>query len=479
MQTGGIPTVDMLPQEIWDGELLDGKYRFERPLASSSMAIVVIARHIELDERVAIKFLSPHAVRSSSALARFRREARAAAQIKNQHVVRIIDVATTQTSVPYIVMEYLDGMDLERQLSLYPDRKAPIHDAVDFVLQASEAIAEGHQLGIVHRDLKPANLFCSDRGDGYPMIKVLDFGISKVRTAIGDVDRTDQHEILGSPRFMSPEQIDSSRDVDLRTDIWSLGVILYEALSGTAPFNAETIPELWRRIRSESPPELRRFRPECPYALAEVIARCLQKEPANRYADLGELATALAPIAPERSRASIARIKWTMVPATSGSTRPSTVAIEYGQVTTARTIPRRPWLFAVGTIAAIIAGIGTFAMGPVLWKERGSDTATVNAPISVPSVELQTTPQLNRVVEPTAAHGPTVSIVEPPATSVLPGLTAPRLPASTAKHVPVIASTATSDSTLSIESAERAEVAASASPNDNRQWRVPPVEKRK
>lgn len=473
---GGVqPFAEELPEGIWDGEVLDGKYRFERPLASSSMAIVVIARHLELGERVAIKFLSPNAIRTSGALARFRREARAAASIKNQHVVRILDVATTQTSIPYIVMEYLEGMDLERQLGRYPDRKGPISDIVDFVLQAGEAIAEGHQLGIVHRDLKPANLFCLDRGDGYPMIKVLDFGISKVRTAMGDVDRTDQHEILGSPRYMSPEQIDSSRDVDHRTDIWSLGVILYEAIAGVSPFEAETIPELWRRIRTETPRDLKRLRPECPSELIGVVATCLQKEPAKRFSDLGGFATALASVAPERSRASIARIQWAVIPSKTSSTRPSAyAAVECEPAKSVREGRSRRRMIAAGIVAAImlVLGVGIRLVTRTAPSPTTASHVTASpetqAPRSEPPDMVQVAP--TRDTPQVAAASTTTPV---PAVSVA-------LPTrSSSRSHRAASSGAVSKSLAPPQPASSTDTANDTSSVEHRRWLVPPVDKRK
>lgn len=348
--------MDRLPNDLWSDPGLDGKYLFEQHIAASAMAVVVVARHLDLDERVAIKFLSPDALRSSAAVSRFRREAKTAAKIKNQHVVRIIDVATTISGIPYIVMEFLDGKDLERLLAQYPNHQAPIVEAIDFVLQASEAIIEGHALGIVHRDLKPANLFCVDRGDGYPMIKVLDFGISKFAASVGEVERTDRHEILGSPRYMSPEQIEAACNVDHRTDIWALGTILYEAIGGRAPFNEDLIPELWRKIRHEAPEALPTLRRDCPLELWEIIAKCLQKDPANRYDDLGQLAEALAPMAPERSRGSVGRIRWTADANGPETTRALAVSDSYDRVVTTPHRNRLRWVIAGGI--AFIFGIG-------------------------------------------------------------------------------------------------------------------------
>ncbi|HMA94465.1 MAG TPA: serine/threonine-protein kinase, partial [Polyangiaceae bacterium] len=307
MTTGGAPAVSRLPESIWREEALARRFRVERELGRGGQAVVVVAYHRELDERVALKFLLPDVAQSSASIARFRREARAAAKIKNEHVVRIIDVCATESGIPYIVMEYLDGHDLEHLLRRAPKGQLAVPDAVDFVLQASEALAEGHRLGIVHRDLKPANLFCVDRDDGFPMIKVLDFGISKIQPLPGDVERTDRYEILGSPRYMSPEQIDASRDVDQRSDIWSLGVILYQAIAGRVPFGGEIVADLWHKIRTATPLPLIELR-EIPEALNRAVMRCLEKEPARRFANLGEFADALACVAPEQSRNSIDRI---------------------------------------------------------------------------------------------------------------------------------------------------------------------------
>lgn len=308
MTTGGAPAVSRLPESIWREEALARRFRVESELGRGGQAVVVVAYHRELDERVALKFLLPDVAQSTASIARFRREARAAAKIKNEHVVRIIDVCATESGIPYIVMEYLDGRDLEHVLQSAPNGQLAVPDAVDFVLQASEALAEGHRLGIVHRDLKPANLFCVDRDDGLPMIKVLDFGISKIQPLPGDVERTDRYEILGSPRYMSPEQIDASRDVDQRSDIWSLGVILYQAIAGRVPFGGEIVADLWHKIRTATPLPLLELRREVPAALNRAVMRCLEKEPARRFANLGEFADALACVAPEQSRNSITRI---------------------------------------------------------------------------------------------------------------------------------------------------------------------------
>ena len=287
------------------GEILAGKYRIERVLGAGGMGVVVAAHHIELDERVAIKFLLPQAVKSPEAVARFTREARAAIKIKSHHVARITDVGTLESGAPYMVMEYLEGQDLS---AMVRERGAlPVAEAVELVIQACDAIAEAHALGIVHRDLKPANLFCVQGADGLPAVKVLDFGISKVTTLDG-LDMTRTTAVMGSPFYMSPEQMTSAKSVDARADIWALGVVLYELLAGRPPFQGETLPELSVRIATETPPPLRNYRPDLPDGIEQVILRCLEKDREQRYANVAELVSALVEFGPKRLRTSAERI---------------------------------------------------------------------------------------------------------------------------------------------------------------------------
>ena len=294
---------------VREGDVLAGKFRVDKVIGIGGMGVVVAAHHLQLDEKVALKFLLPHALESEEAVARFEREARAAVKIKSEHVARIIDVGALEDGRPYMVMEYLDGGDLDAWVR----QKGPldVEQAVEFVLQACEAIAEAHALGIVHRDLKPANLQCIRRPDGLLSVKVLDFGISKVtgHAASGiHLGITKTQSLMGSPVYMSPEQLQSSKNVDARTDIWSLGVILFELIAGRPPFTGETMPQLVLKVMSEPAPGLRELRPEAPEALERVIHRCLDKDLDKRYPNVAELAADLLPFGPERARASADRI---------------------------------------------------------------------------------------------------------------------------------------------------------------------------
>jgi serine/threonine-protein kinase len=294
--------------EVSEGQLLAGKYRIERVLGQGGMGVVVAAHHIVLDEVVAIKFLLPEALRSAEAVARFEREARNAVKIRSEHVARVTDVGRLENGAPYMVMELLRGRDLE--VLLRERGPLPLADVADYVLQAGEAIAEAHGLGIVHRDLKPPNLFLTERADGSSCIKVLDFGISKL-TVAGSEERgmTSTAAIIGSPLYMSPEQLMSSRDVDMRTDIWSLGVICFELLTGKAPFLADTLPQLCMAISLAPPTPLRNYRPDLPLEVEAMLLRCLTKDPGKRYGTVAEFAAELVKFAPRHARLSAERIE--------------------------------------------------------------------------------------------------------------------------------------------------------------------------
>ncbi len=287
------------------GTILAGKYRVERLLGQGGMGVVVQAQHIQLDERVALKFLTAEWATHPEAAERFLREARAAVRIKNEHVARVSDVGTLDTGSPYMVMEYLEGRDLGQIL----EKSGPMQllDAVDYLVQGCEAIAEAHGMGIVHRDLKPANLFLTKHPDGSPLVKVLDFGISKqTGGAVDNLTRTTA--TMGSALYMSPEQMQQSRNVDHRTDVYALGVTLYELLAGKQPYYAETLPQLCAEILTGTPTPLRDLRPDIPSDFAFVLEKAYARDRNIRYQSIAEYVFALAPYAPERSQGSIDRV---------------------------------------------------------------------------------------------------------------------------------------------------------------------------
>lgn len=378
------------------GTVLAGKFRVDRILGQGGMGVVVAAWHLQLEERIALKFLLPHVVEKSEIVQRFLREARNAVKIRSEHVARVTDVGTLETGMPYMVMEYLEGVDLGRFIE---DRGAlPVSDAVDLLLQACEAIAEAHSLGIVHRDLKPANLFLTMRADGSPCAKVLDFGISK-STGLGaknDSSLTKTQGMMGSPLYMSPEQLNSARDVDTRTDIWALGVILFEMLSARPPFYADDLPQLIVQILNVRPASLRQLRPEVPQQLQDVVEKMLAKNRDERFSNIGEVAQALAPFASPRGYISIDRVSRLVGSQTGvltakerlsntgpgGTSGSAAIALNtnspWGNTKPTQTSPgtptsKTPLFVALGGFALVVALVGVFVVRPLVFGKSGSD----------------------------------------------------------------------------------------------------------
>src|SRR6187402_3573915 len=288
------------------GDIISGKYEVLKQIGSGGMGYVVSAMHVELGEVVALKFLRPEALQIEELVERFAREARAAAKIRSEHVARVFDVGVLPDGIPYIVMEHLAGQDLADVLQ--ERGPLPIKVAVEYVMQACEALAAAHASGVVHRDIKPENLFLTKHAQGLDFIKILDFGISKVALQPGG-KRGNMRTMmpLGSPVYMSPEQIRSSEHVDARTDIWSLGCVLFELLTGTVAFNEPSLMQLSAAILEHDPVPLRELVPDAPIELEDVVLRCLEKDVDKRYGNIAELAIALYPFAPRRSRISAER----------------------------------------------------------------------------------------------------------------------------------------------------------------------------
>jgi serine/threonine-protein kinase len=441
-----------------EGDVIAGKYVVEGAIGSGGMAVVVAARHLQLDTKVAIKFLLPEMLRDHELVARFAREARAAVRIRSEHVARVLDVGTLETGAPYIVMEYLDGDDLAAMLRR--SGALPVEQAVEFVLQACVAVADAHALGIVHRDLKPGNLFCVQRTDGHASIKVLDFGISKtvntLQTAPGAITRTHSmqtapgavtrpHSLLGSPLYMSPEQMRSPRDVDARADLWALGMILFEFLTGRPAFHAEAMTELVIKVATEPAPSVRAVRPDVPPALEAVILKCLEKDRERRYPSVAELAQALQPFASTRSRGFVESITGIMrtagLPATAAARAaapgtPRAGALAETGVPVSETRPDRPlvsrsWRATV----ALVGAVAVLAGGGVALRARGVGAAPASAPLPAPPSAPAPTPSSGPAptqdwaVVATAAPSTPASTSPPPRPLHSAPPTAPRSPA--------------------------------------------------
>ncbi|MEI7892829.1 MAG: serine/threonine-protein kinase [Myxococcales bacterium] len=300
------------------GDILAAKYRVERLLGQGGMGIVVAARHLELDDWVAIKFLLPQMLEHPTIVARFLVEAKAARRIKSEHAAKVTDVGTLpETGAPYMVMELLEGIDLAGLLA--QSGPMPVAMAVEYILQACEALAEAHIAGIVHRDLKPANLFRTRRADGSACIKVLDFGIAKLTQDSTGPALTRTTGMVGTALYASPEQLQSPHGVDSRADIWSLGALLFELLTAHVPFVGDSLPVVIAQVIAMPPTPLGTYRPELQASIGPVLARCLEKDRDRRYANVADFAQALAPFAFSESLPSVARIVRTMQAAGIGS----------------------------------------------------------------------------------------------------------------------------------------------------------------
>jgi serine/threonine protein kinase len=451
----GMVSPSSLPVRV--GDLLAGKYRVERVLGAGGMGIVVAARHEELDQLVAIKFVRDEALDNEEGVQRFLREARAAVKLKSEHVARVLDVGKLESGAPYMVMEFLEGSDLGKLL----DENGPVSldCAADWILQACEAVAEAHASGIVHRDLKPENLFLTRSVGGGSKVKVLDFGVSKaVRGSSGELSGlTRTRAMLGSPLYMAPEQMRSSRDVNSSADVWALGVVLFQLLTDRFPFEADTMPELCLKVVTDAPMSLAALRPDVPADVVAVIERCLEKDPTRRFADAAELASALEPFVRPASRVLADRARLAMgtgphsaysMPGSTqlsglpspggrpGANTPGTSAAwgaeRSGESAVRPAKPRHAGMVVIGIIAAGVASAAALVFA--LQRPAGHAGSSLGAvpSASVAAASLVAPPHAADPVAPSAAP------VEPPpasasATSVSPS---PPVPASlAAMHV--------------------------------------------
>jgi serine/threonine-protein kinase len=420
------PAVVLVPP-VRLGEVIAGKYRVESVIGEGGMGLVVCAMHLQLEQRVAIKFLRPEVLGDSQVTTRFSREAKAAAKIRGEHVARVLDVGVMQNGAPYMVMEYLEGIDLKRRL--HDQGPLSPHDAARYVVQACEALAEAHAAGIIHRDLKPANLFLARQPGGEVKVKVLDFGISK---DVGPAAQglTQSHSLMGTPFYMSPEQLSSSRDVDPRTDIWSLGVILFELLSGRPPYGGSTLPEVVIAVLRSSPPS-HRLPAGVPESIRKVIDCCLSHALETRYQNVAEMVADLAEACPAQGQASSVRIRSVLqIAARSDAPRPRASAVVHEPSDETSTSWQAPSLevasppagkrrYALFAAAFALTSLGVLIGTSVARSHADApEPAAMVAPrVAAQAVEAPqgAVPEVAKVVSPPEVSRPAAAPVPPPA----------------------------------------------------------------
>ncbi|HEX8110657.1 MAG TPA: serine/threonine-protein kinase [Kofleriaceae bacterium] len=406
--------------------------------------------HLQLQQPVAMKFLLPDVISNQQVVQRFLREAQAAVRLRSEHVARVIDVGALETGAPYMVLEYLEGGDL----SSFPRSQLTVGGIVDLVLQACEALAEAHSLGIVHRDIKPANCFITRRADGTLLLKVLDFGISKISTMNGQLTAT--QAVMGTPAYMSPEQMRSSRDVDHRSDIWSLGVVLYELLQGAPPFGGDTFSSMVLKVVNDPLP---RLTVRLPGDLENIVYRCLEKDPAKRFQNTAELAHALARYAQSETQAAISvqrtrGIVGLQAPHAafetdpSGRAFPSTISGAAG----ARTMPRRRGRRWPTLAVGLLAGAIVVAIAAVNGGGKTEDRSPSAQPEGPPSTAPPPPPEVSRdsAIPAVPASSPAVAVptsTAPPVEAAPPPAPAPVATPPPARPTPTTASSESPTST--------------------------------
>ena len=394
------------------GQVIAGRYAIQRVIGSGGMATIVEAIHLELGSRVAIKVLHT-ATTTNEAIDRFLREARAIFPLRSENVCRVLDLGRLPDGAPFIVMEFLEGTDFA---NAFRATQVPPARAAAYVVQACKGLAEAHALGIVHRDIKPANLFLTKRSDGAELVKVLDFGISKLRRE-GDESLTAEGQILGTPRYMAPEQFGGAMEADARADVWAIGLVLYKLIAGRLPYTAITVADIYAELMNRAPEDIRRAVPGIDPALGAVVMRCIERDANKRFASARELGAALEAHAHHAGTE--------VLPATPPAAPAAPVPPE-APTTIADPAPsERSWrVLAIAAIAVALlllgAGVYAFARSSPQPVEAGTTMTITTTTTSSPVVSTPTTPPIASSVTSSAPV-----VVAPPTTTRIPG---PRKP---------------------------------------------------
>lgn len=404
------------------GNVIDGRYRLLGRLGEGGMGTVYEAEHLKTGGHFAIKFLLPELASHASMLSRFRREARATAGLRSDHIVKVTDFGEDSSQVPYIVMEFLEGQDLRAVMNQH--HQMPVPRAVSLLIQACRGLSVAHRAHIVHRDLRPENLFVCKRDDGADLLKVLDFGIAKLERGVTDsAARTQEGTLIGTLTYMPPEQVRGETDIDSRADVYALGAILYELLTGCEPHRGEAPHAIMYSVLHEAPTPLSQLRPNLPDGLQDVVHRAMAFERRDRYPDVMAFAEALAAFEGKLASAFPSVVDAT--PASSctplPATRPGTNASAPSHNSTPGGPRPRPALrWAVLALLAVAAAAGAWS---TLRRAEGDRAPLAERPAPNP-------PPVNTAAAP-MVHAPVTQPMAAPENDSAPPAAAPAPPGKT------------------------------------------------